>query len=182
MAEKKPVRKFRQYAKYILINILIAALISIFLVRYVASAYKIEGNSMASALHDQERVIVSKIGVRNGSIKRFDIVVLQQPNEAHKSIIKRVIGLPGEIIEIRGGEVYIDSEKLAQPFLAGGQKSLSRDIQMVPLLIRQGHYFVIGDNRRYSIDSRNFGEVPASAIYGKAIFRYWPLSRFGRIE
>lgn len=176
------MRKIRQFAKYLLLNILIAAFISILLVRYVASAYKIEGNSMASVLKDQERVIISKIGVQNGNIKRFEIVVLRKPDEPDKSIIKRVIGLPGEIIEIRDGEVYIDSKKIVQPFLTEKRDTLFKSIHLSPLLIRNGHYFVIGDNRQVSIDSRSFGEVPGKYIYGRAIFRYWPLSRFGNIE
>jgi signal peptidase I len=174
-------RKLKHYLKYILINILIAAGVSIFLITYVASAYKIEGNSMERALKDQERVIITKLGVKN-NINRYDIVVLYKPDEPKKSIIKRVIGLPGEIIEIRKGDVYINGKRLPEPYLPGEKDIMFRSISMKPLLIQEDHYFVIGDNRTVSQDSRVFGPVPQKYIFGKTLLRYWPFSRFGKVE
>jgi signal peptidase I len=173
--------KLKHYLKYLLINIVIAAVISIFLVTYVASAYKIEGNSMERALKDQERVIISRLGVKN-NINRYDIVVLYKPDEPKKSIIKRVIGLPGEIIEIRQGDVYIDGRQLPEPYLPGEKDIMFRSIDMKPLRMQKDHYFVIGDNRTVSQDSRFFGPVPGKYIYGKTLLRYWPFSRFGKVE
>ena len=173
-------QKLYQYIKYIIINILIAAIISILMVRYVVSAYKIEGNSMNPVLLDQERILISKLAVKKEDIKRFDIVVFRKPGEPGKSVIKRIIGLPEEIIEIRDGIVYIDSEKLDQSFLKHEKNTGSRDVG--PLLIRKEHYFLMGDNRMVSRDSRDFGEIPLNYFYGKTLFRYWPLSRFGKIE
>ena len=174
-------RRLKHYLKYIVIDILIAAGISIFLITYVASAYKIEGNSMETVLSDHERVIISRWRVKT-NIHRYDIVVLFKPDEPRKSIIKRVIGLPGEIIEIREGEVYIDGAKLPEPYLPREKDIMFRSLRMKPLLIHEGHYFVMGDNRTISQDSRVFGPVPGKAIFGKTIFRYWPFSRFGRVE
>jgi signal peptidase I len=180
---KPKERKFKDYIKYIILDILIAAVVSVLLITYVASAYKIEGNSMQTALNDQERVIITKLGVKDGNIDRFDIVVLYKPDDPKKSIIKRVIGLPEEIIEIRKGDVYINNKKLDEPYLKKNPKDLMyRSITMKPLLIGKSHYFVIGDNRPVSQDSRTFGPVPAKYIYGKTLFRYWPFSRFGTIE
>ncbi len=208
-------QKLHQYLKYIAINILIAAFLSLLIVKYVISAYRIEGASMISILLSGERVLISKPAAKYGSIKRFDIVVFRKPDEPGKTIIKRIIGLPGEIIEIRAGQVYIDSKKIEQPFLDKWAAPLSqkgpgspelnipgkknnipgalsfhidkkeKDIyagNMNPLLIRKGHYFLMGDNRPVSLDSRDFGEVPLNYIIGKAIFRYWPLSRIGAIK
>ncbi|MCX6583208.1 MAG: signal peptidase I [Candidatus Aminicenantes bacterium] len=175
-------QKLSQYTKYIVLNILVAAISAILLVNYVAAAYKIRGDSMNSVLKDEERVIISRLALKTGIIDRFDIVVLHKPNEPGKSIIKRVIGLPGEIIEIKDGDVYIDNKKLEQPFLAGKEYPPYRRDTLNPLLIQQGHYFVMGDNREVSQDSRNFGPVPAKFIFGKTIFRYWPLSRIGKIK
>jgi signal peptidase I len=174
-------RKLKHYLKYIFINILIAAGVSIFLITYVASAYKIEGNSMERALSDQERVIITKLGVKN-NINRYDIVVLYKPDEPKKSIIKRVIGLPAEIIEIREGDVYINGRRLPEPYLPKEKDIMFRSINMKPLLIQEDHYFVIGDNRTVSQDSRIFGPVPQKYIYGKTFLRYWPFSRFGKVE
>jgi signal peptidase I len=174
-------RKLKHYLKYIFINILIAAGVSIFLITYVASAYKIEGNSMEMALSDQERVIITKLGVKN-NIKRYDIVVLYKPDEPKKSIIKRVIGLPAEIIEIRAGDVYINGRRLPEPYLPKEKDIMFRSINMKPLLIQEDHYFVIGDNRTVSQDSRVFGPVSQKYINGKTLLRYWPFSRFGKVE
>lgn len=173
--------KIKHYLKYIIINILIAAGISIFLITYVASAYKIEGNSMEIALHDQERIIIAKWGVKN-NIGRYDIVILHKPDEPGKSIIKRVIGLPEEIIEIRNGDVYINGKKLHEPYLPEEKDIMFRSINMKPLLIQEDHFFVIGDNRTVSQDSRVFGPVSQKYIYGKTFLRYWPFSRFGKVE
>lgn len=182
---KEKDRKFKDYLKYIILDILIAAVISVLLITYVASAYKIEGHSMQPALHDQERIIITKLGVRGGNINRFDIVVLYKPDDPNRSIIKRVIGLPEEILEIRKGTIYINDNRLDEPFLKehNERKDLMyQSINMKPLLIDKGHYFVMGDNRPVSQDSRSFGPVPQRYIYGKTLFRYWPFSKFGKVQ
>lgn len=175
-------QKLKQYFKYIVLNILAAAIVSILLINYVASAYRIRGHSMNSVLRDQERIIISKISLTLGDIHRFDIVVLSKPNEPDKSIIKRIIGLPGETIEIKKGDVYINNKKLKQPFLKRKKNFTYRVDTMRPLVIPEDHYFVMGDNRTVSQDSRYFGPVPRKYIYGKTLFRYWPLSRMGKIK
>jgi signal peptidase I len=182
MSKNDQKSKFKRFLKYIILDIAIAAVISIFLITFVASAYKIEGNSMQTILNDQERIIISKLAVRNGNINRYDIVVLRKPDQPSKSIIKRVIGLPGEIIEIREGDVYINGNQLSEAYLKKEKDIIFRSMNMKPLLIQKGHFFVIGDNRAISQDSRVFGPVPENYIYGKTIFRYWPLSKFGKIE
>ncbi|MCP5104602.1 MAG: signal peptidase I [bacterium] len=175
-------KKIIQYLKYIVLNITVAALISLLLINYVASAYKIRGHSMYSELWDQDRIIISKLAIRTGSIERFDIVVLRKPNNPKKSIIKRVIGLPGETVEIREGDVYINSKKLKQRFLNENKNFPYRPDNMRPQKLREDYYFVMGDNRAVSHDSRSFGPVPRKYIYGITIFRYWPLSRLGKVE
>ena len=174
-------RKLKHYLKYIIINILIAAGVSVFLITYVASAYKIEGNSMEMALNDQERIIIAKWGVKN-NLNRYDIVVLYKPDESKKSIIKRVVGLPAEIIEIKKGDVYINGNRLIEKYLPKEKDIMFRSINMKPLLIPPDHFFVIGDNRAVSQDSRFFGPVPKKYIYGKILLRYWPFSRFGKVD
>jgi len=173
--------KFRHFFKYVVIDILLAALISFFLINYVVSAFKIEGDSMKPLLRDQERVLISKLAVRRGRLHRFDIVVMYKPDEPDKSLIKRIIGLPGEIIEIRGGDVLINEKPLKQAF--GGEPARAKAPgDMKALLIPRGTYFVMGDNRLISFDSRLFGPVPQKYIFGKAFFRYWPPAVMGQIE
>lgn len=180
---KKKTKKwnFSHYLKYIVLDILIAALASVLLITYVASAYKIEGDSMQTILNDQERVIISKLGIHNGGLKRFDIVVLYKPDNPKKTIIKRIIGLPEEIIEIRNGDIYINNLKQEEPYLHNEKDVRFTYINMKPLLIQKGYYFVLGDNRPISQDSRTFGPVPETYIFGKTLFRYWPFSRFGSL-
>lgn len=174
--------RFKHFVKYVVIDILLAALISFFLINYVVSAFKIEGDSMRPQLHDQERVLISKLAVRkSGSLRRFDLVVLYKPDEPEKSLIKRIIGMPGEVVEIRGGEVLVNDKPLKQPFAEGGDAASSPS-DMKALLIPRGTYFVMGDNRAISFDSRLFGPVPQKYIYGKAFFRYWPPAALGAIE
>ena len=137
---------------------------------------------MFPVLSDNERILISKIGVKKGNINRYDIVVLHKPDNPKKSIIKRVIGLPGEIIEIKKGEIFINKKKIYQPFLKEKKNPKNRSINMKPVVIQQNCYFVMGDNRPASLDSRNFGPVPKKLIYGKAILRYWPFSKLGPVE
>jgi signal peptidase I len=173
--------RLRHFVKYVVIDVLLAALISFFLINYVVSAFKIEGDSMLPLLRAQERILISKLAARKNSLRRFDIVVLYKPDEPEKSLVKRIIGLPGEIIEIRGGEVWINDKPLRQ-FPGGDAGDALSPADMKALLIPRGTFFVMGDNLAVSFDSRLFGPVPQKYIFGKAFFRYWPFARFGRIE
>ena len=173
--------RLKHFFKYVVIDILLAALISFFLINYVVSAYRIEGDSMKPLLRAQERILISKLAARKNNLRRFDIVVLYKPDEPEKSLVKRIIGLPGEIIEIRGGDVIINDKPLKQSF--GGEPERTRaPSDMKALLIPRGTYFVMGDNRLISFDSRLFGPVPQKYIFGKAFFRYWPPAAMGQIE
>jgi signal peptidase I len=116
-------------------------------------------------------------------IKRGDIVVLLFPNDPSKSYIKRVIGLPNEKIEVRDGKLFIDGQLMDEPYL--DSEYIGRDSTTAPIEITSHHYFVMGDNRNNSSDSRSWGLVPEKYIYGKAIFRYYPfmpLERVGKID
>lgn len=146
----------------------------------------VEGTSMLPQLHDGERLLVNKLvyykiqSVSWGHIERGDIVVFWYPDDPDKSYVKRVIGLPGEMVEIRTGKVFVDGKQLTEPYLdAEHNQSLP---SQPPKKVDPHHYFVMGDNRDNSSDSRYWGLVPEKYIYGKAFFRYWKPSNIGFLE
>ncbi len=144
---------------------------------FLAQATQVQGQSMEPNLHTAQRLVVEKVTYRFHGPRRGDIVVIDMPEASPELLIKRVIGLPGETISSQGGRVFINGEPLDEPYIkqVGG-----RDIaeQVVPPL----HVFVMGDNRRYSNDSRNFGPVPIESIVGRAWFSYWPLELLGLVH
>ncbi len=169
-----------RFWKIVLIDILIAALLAFFLINYVVSAFRIEGNSMEPLLEEGDRILISKLFLEKKPFERFELVVLYKPDEPHKSVIKRVIALPEETVEIRKGMVLIDDKPLKEPFRP--EMTAAAPVDFPALLIPKGHYFVMGDRRDTSRDSRVFGPVPGKYIFGRAMIRYWPFARFGRIE
>ncbi|HEV7743870.1 MAG TPA: signal peptidase I [Pyrinomonadaceae bacterium] len=155
--------------------LMIAALVMVFIVQPV----KVEGTSMLPRLHDGERIFVNKLIYYDEyrwapKIERGDIVVFWYPNDPTKSYIKRVIGLPGETVEVREGTVYINGAMLEEKYL-DPQENASPASQAA-VLVKLNYYFVMGDNRDNSSDSRSWGLVPKKYIYGKALLRYWPPS------
>jgi signal peptidase I len=171
-------------------DVLFAAVIAILVVGFVVQPVRVEGQSMMPKLHDQDRIFVNKfiyplrewIGDRE-PIKRGDIVVLLYPDDPSKSYIKRVAGLPGEEVNVENGKLYINGTQVDEPYL--DSEYLSSDSMPGPVHVKDHHYFVLGDNRRNSSDSRYWGLVPEKYIYGKAIFRYYPFTpveRIGAIE
>jgi signal peptidase I len=130
---------------------------------------------MLPRLHDGERIFVNKLVYYHWpKLDRGDIVVFWFPDDPDKSYIKRVIGLPGEIVEVRGGRIQINGQELNEPYL-DPQLNVGR-VTLAPALVKPHYYFVMGDNRDNSSDSRIWGQVPEKYIYGKALLRYWPLA------
>ena len=159
-------------------DIFFTALIAILVVIFVVQPVKVGGTSMEPRLAPQDRIFVNKFVYYFSGVKRADIVVFWYPKDKTKSFIKRVIGLPGESVEVRSGVVYLNGQKLVEPYLAGEFDHDSYPQQVVP----PEHYFVLGDHRNSSNDSRDWGFVPEQNIFGEAVFRYWPLSRLGLIR
>ena len=160
-------------------DIFFAALAAVLIVVFVVQPVKVEGTSMQPNLADQERIFVSKFIYHFSDIDRGDVIVFWYPNDVSKSFIKRVIGLPGDRVEIRKGEVYIDGKRLGEPYVGPEYRGDSFH-RIVEVPLRQ--YFVLGDHRSSSNDSRSWGFVPEAQIFGKAVFRYWPLSKLGMID
>ncbi len=160
-------------------DILFAFAIAIFIVIFVVQPVKVEGTSMQPQLVDQERIFVNRFIYRFKDIRRGDVVVFWYPRDRSKSFIKRVLGVPGDEVEIRDGTVCVNGAKIDEPYLIPefrDQKSFQKTT------VPPGQYFVLGDHRNSSNDSRSWGFVARQLIYGKAIFSYWPVSRVGLVE
>lgn len=167
-------REVRTWARDLLLALGLATVIIVFLYQPV----KVEGTSMAPLLTDQERIFINKFVYRFEPIERGDVVVFWYPLDRSKSFIKRVVGLPGESVEIRQGRAYVNGKLLEEPYVPPQYTDSST---YGPILVPPDEYFLMGDHRASSNDSRVFGPVPSRYIYGKAVFAYWPVERFGSI-
>ena len=159
----------------ILLSLSIAAVVIVFLCQPV----KVEGTSMLPQLADEQRIFVSKIAYRIDSIERGDVIVFRFPDEPSRSYIKRVVGLPGETVEIRKGEVFVDGDAYPEPYVPPRYRDT---VSHPSVTIGQGTYYVLGDHRNTSNDSRTWGAVAEEFITGKAVFAYWPPDRFGVVR
>ena len=162
-------------------DLALSVLIAVVLIVFIYQPVKVEGTSMMPALHDQERIFINKFTYRFGigNIQRGDTVVFWFPMDTSKSYIKRVIGLPGDVVEIDRGVVMVNGKLLAEDYVPEEY----RDYQShPPLRMGPDEYYVLGDHRSSSNDSRAWGSVPRQNIYGKAVFVYWPLDQMGRVR
>jgi signal peptidase I len=167
--------EIRVWTRDLLIAIGLALVIIVFLYQPV----KVEGTSMAPLLSDQERIFINKFVYRFEPIDRGDVVVFWYPLDRSKSFIKRVVGLPGETVEIRKGMVFVNGVSLAEPYVPPQYEDLT---DFGPMRVPRDNYFVMGDHRISSNDSRVFGPVPSHYIYGRAVFAYWPVDHFGSLS
>jgi signal peptidase I len=163
------------WARDLLVSLAISAFIIIFLYQPV----KVEGVSMMPGLEDQERIFVNKFVYRWEPIQRGDIIVFRYPRDTSKSYIKRVIGVAGDRVRILNGQVYVNGEALDEDYVPSDYA----DARSYPeLVVPRNTYFVLGDHRTMSSDSREFGPVNDRFIYGKAVFGYWPMEKLGRLR
>jgi signal peptidase I len=161
----------------LMLSVLIAVLVILFLYRPV----KVEGTSMMPSLFDQERLFINQFSYKFGigDIKRGDTVVFYFPEDPTESYIKRVIGLPGDTVAVDDGYVIVNGKKLTENYVpAEYRDDRSYSARAVP----SGQYFVLGDHRSSSNDSRAWGFVPRNYIYGKAVFVFWPIDRMGTVH
>ncbi len=194
-----PARRRATLAREIVETLLLALLVFLS-VRASVQHYRVDGTSMAPTLADGELLLVNALVYTRVDVEKLarfvpgwdpgppaerylfhgpqrgDIVIFHHPSGVHRDLVKRVIGLPGETVEIRGGVVSIDGRALVEPYLAGGEVPIG---DMAPLRVPEGTYFVLGDNRNHSQDSRVLGPIPADLIVGKAFLSWWPRDRFG---
>jgi signal peptidase I len=170
-------------ARLLLRDLIFALMFATLVVVFIVQPVKVEGTSMLPRLHDGERIFVNKLIYYKlpeledygwPSLERGDVIVFWPPKDPEKSYVKRIIGLPGETVEMRLGKIYINGQQLNEPYL--DPKLTASQQTLPPVAVENHYYFVMGDNRNNSSDSRHWGLVPEKYIYGKALFRYWPLA------
>ncbi|MBN2383095.1 signal peptidase I [bacterium] len=159
-------------------ELFVTALIFLVVITFVMQSYAVEGSSMQPTLESGDRLIAEKVSYRFGSIDQGDIVVLYYPADPSKTFIKRVIARPGDTIAFKEGTPVVNGATLSEAFVSPLFRSHeSRRSMVVP----PGYYFVMGDHRNVSYDSRHFGFVPEKYILARAVVRFWPLNKIGLI-
>jgi signal peptidase I len=160
-------------------DLIISAGISVLIITFLYQPVRVEGTSMLPRLEDHDRLFINKFVYHIESIQREDIVVFHYPRDPEKSYIKRVIGLPGDRIWIEHGRVWLNGVQLDEGYVP----DRFRDTRsMAETVIPEDSYFVMGDHRSISSDSREFGPVERDLIYGKAVFVYWPARDAGVVR
>jgi signal peptidase I len=170
-----PRGSIRSWTRDVVVSVSVSAFIIIFLYQPV----RVEGTSMLPMLQDQDRLFINKMAYRVGEIHRGDVVVFLYPHDHEKSYIKRVIALPGDDLRIDHGQVYVNGDKVAEKYVP---KRFADDRSQPEMTVPANEYFVMGDHRSISSDSRDFGPVDRELIYGKAAFVYWPMDQAGVVR
>jgi signal peptidase I len=162
-------------------DLMLSVVIAVLVILFVYQPVKVEGTSMMPSLEDQERIFINKFMYRLGlgEVERGDMVVFWYPGDPSKSYIKRVVALPGDAVEIREGTVFLNGKAIDEPYVPAHYRDL---MSAGPVAVPDDHYYVLGDHRSSSNDSRSWGPVHRRHIYGKAVFIYWPLEKIGLIQ
>jgi signal peptidase I len=160
-------------------DLLIAAFASVVIITFLYQPVRVEGTSMLPRLEDRDRLFINKFVYHIAAIERGDVVVFRYPRDPEKSYIKRVIALPGDSIRIEHGTVWLNGNPLREEYVPAKY----RDTRSMPeMIVPSGSYFMMGDHRSISSDSREFGPVARDLIYGKAVFVYWPAKDAGVVR
>jgi signal peptidase I len=165
--------------RYWLRDLILSLLLAFVVIFFLYQPVQVEGTSMLPRLSNHERILVNKFIYRFEPIQRGDIVVFWFPLDPNKSYIKRVVGLPGERVSVVEGQVMVNGIPLHEPYLP--ERFHDRET-FAPVVVEPDHYYVLGDHRESSNDSRVWGTVARRFIYGKAVFVYWPFSELGPVE
>jgi signal peptidase I len=160
-------------------DIVISAAVSILIITFLYQPVRVEGTSMLPRLEDHDRLFINKFVYRISAIHRGDVVVFHYPRDPEKSYIKRVIALPGDRLSIDHGRVLLNGRQLRESYVPEEYRDMR---SMAETVIPEDNYFVMGDHRSISSDSREFGPVERDLIYGKAVFVYWPTRDAGVVE
>jgi signal peptidase I len=158
-----------------IVETLLLSLLLFLGINAISARIRVDGFSMEPTLHTGEFVIVNKLAYRLGQPKIGDVVVFRYPRDPEQEYIKRIIGLPGDTVRVEGGQVYVNNQKLVEPYIQSAPAY--QDTWVVP----EDTLFVLGDNRNNSSDSHSWGPVPMENVIGKAVVIYWPPEQWGVI-
>jgi signal peptidase I len=160
-------------------DLVVSVVVSAFIIIFLYQPVRVEGTSMLPVLEDQDRLFINKLAYRVGEIHRGDVVVFLYPHDHEKSYIKRVIALPGDTLRIDHGLVYVNGSRVKEAYVPN---RFEDDRSQPEMTVPRHEYFVMGDHRSISSDSRDFGPVDRELIYGKAAFVYWPMDQAGVVR
>jgi signal peptidase I len=171
--KKKDTKKGKKsMIRELLETVISAGIIAFIIITFIGQVTVVRGASMEPTLHDNERLIANKISYRFETPERSEIIIFRPPLGIKRNYIKRIIGIPGDKIEIAKGEIYLNDKKLEEPYV----KNRSYE-NMPPTIVPDNSFFVLGDNRPNSSDSRYWGFVPRKNVVGRAWVVFWPLNR-----
>lgn len=178
VSNKSIITEIARYA----FGVVVVVACAFFIVTFIGQRTEVNGSSMESTMSDKDNLIVDKITYRFSSPERFDIVVFPHVGSDNKEVyyIKRIIGLPGETVQISNGTIYINDVPLEENY--GREVIKDAKLAASPVKLNENEYFVLGDNRNYSSDSREFGAVSGDIIVGRAVFRIYPFKKFGKLK
>ena len=178
---EQPGNESRGYLPIVLAlarDFMISVVLAFVIILFLYPPVKVEGTSMMPVLEDQERIFINKFVYQFNisSIERGDVVVFYYPHDQSKSYIKRVIGIPGDVVEVKEGRVLVNGAGIEEPYVPAEYRD---QMSYSAVKVDGEKYYVMGDHRSSSNDSRSWGLVPRDNIYGKAVFVYWPLQKLG---
>jgi signal peptidase I len=162
-----------------LVETVVLSLVIFLLIRQVVQNYRIESHSMEPNFYEGQFILVNKLAYKLGAPERGDVVVFHNPENPEEDYIKRVIGLPGDTVQIENQTIYINGEPIEEHY---PQNPLTPGTYFGPIVVEPDHLFVMGDNRPNSKDSRSFGQLPEDLVVGQAWVRVWPFSEFGVVD
>jgi len=175
---RSPRKSWQKEVREWVVSIVMAIGIALLIQNYAFAQAQVHQSSMYGTLEEGQRLVEDKLSYRFSEPERGDIVIIDGP-ESDLRLIKRLIALPGDTVDMREGAVYLNGAKLDEPY-ANGQ-TFPNGLEL-PLTVPEGKVFVLGDNRERSIDSRQLGLIASSSLEGKAVFRIWPLQKFGGLH
>jgi len=160
-------------------DLLVSAVASVLIITFLYQPVRVEGTSMLPRLEDRDRLFINKFVYHISAIERDDVVVFHYPRDPEKSYIKRVIALPGDKLRIDRGVVYLNGNRLIENYVPQEYRDTR---SMAEMIVPDDTYFMMGDHRSISSDSREFGPVERGLVYGKAVFVYWPTRDAGVVR